>query len=106
MLTLGQILGTLIAGAIYQLFSWPFVFIGIGALMSLGLIGQMAFIEGGAGTGTWAPHVPAAKEGVPVSSRFDAKQDDAAFVARKRADVEPISETFRSIPSIFSTASG
>ncbi|MGO8694499.1 MAG: MFS transporter [Rectinemataceae bacterium] len=45
MLTVGQILGTLIAGATYQLFSWPLVFIGIGALMALGVIGQMALIR-------------------------------------------------------------
>jgi DHA1 family multidrug resistance protein-like MFS transporter len=45
MLTLGQILGTLIAGAMYQLFSWPFVFIGIGALMALGLVGQILLIR-------------------------------------------------------------
>ena len=47
LLTVGQILGTLIAGVMYQVLSWPYVFVGVGALMALGLGGQIAVIRRG-----------------------------------------------------------
>ena len=47
LLTVGQILGTLIAGLMYQLLSWPYVFVGVGTIMALGLGGQIAVIRRG-----------------------------------------------------------
>jgi len=47
LLTAGQILGSIVGGLMYQLISWPSIFLGIGALMALGLVAQAMLIRRG-----------------------------------------------------------